>query len=144
MAFNTTTGATAGRRRHRLNADINVTPFIDVMLVLLVVFMVSAPLMVTGVEVSLPEENNAALESKEQPLVVTIQKSGALYVQDQPIQKEALIQKLTSILQTRTDSSIYLRGDADLAYGKIMQLMSMLSQAGFTNIAFVTENVDAS
>src|ERR1700760_661136 len=128
-----------GRMRRRAMAEINVTPFVDVMLVLLIVFMVTAPLLTVGVPVDLPKTRAPALGQDKEPLSVTIAKGGKIYLQKQVVAEEALVPKLQAISQNGYDQRIFVRGDKSVDYGRVMEVMGMLSQAGFTHIGLVTD-----
>src|ERR1700712_2035516 len=123
-----------GRRRGRVMAEINVTPFVDVMLVLLIVFMVTAPLLTVGVPVDLPKTKAPALGQDKEPLAVTIAKDGKIYLQRQVVAEDVLVAKLQAISQNGYDQRIFVRGDKSVDYGRVMDVMGMLSQAGFTHI----------
>ena len=134
------TGRGRGRRsRRRAMAEINVTPFVDVMLVLLIVFMVTAPLLTVGVPVDLPKTRAPALGQDKEPLSVTIAKDGKIFLQKDVIAEDALAAKLTAISQNGYDQRIFVRGDKSVDYGKVMEVMGLLSQAGFTHIGLVTD-----
>ena len=128
-----------GRMRRRAMAEINVTPFVDVMLVLLIVFMVTAPLLTVGVPVDLPKTRAPALGQDREPLSITIAKDGKIYLQKQPVAEDELVPKLTAISDNGYDQRIFVRGDTTVNYGKVMVVMGMLSAAGFTHIGLVTE-----
>ena len=128
-----------GRMRRRAMAEINVTPFVDVMLVLLIVFMVTAPLLTVGVPVDLPKTRAPALGQDKEPLSVTIAKDGKIYLQKQVVGADALVAKLQAISQNGYDQRIFVRGDKTVDYGRVMEVMGMLSQAGFTHIGLVTD-----
>src|SRR3984957_13459612 len=128
-----------GRRRGHVMAEINVTPFVDVMLVLLIVFMVTAPLLTVGVPVDLPKTRAPALGQDKEPLSVTIAKDGKIYLQKDVISEDALVAKLTAISQNGYDQRIFVRGDKSVDYGRGMEVLGLLSQAGFTHIGLVTD-----
>lgn len=135
-------GAHRGQRRSaRPMSEINVTPMVDVMLVLLIIFMVSAPLLTAGVQVDLPQSNAAPLTSKEEPLVLTLKLDGTLYVQETIVDSKGLIPKLEAITKAKKDTKIYIKGDKGLPYGKIMEVMSSVNSAGFEKVALLTEVV---
>src|SRR5471032_277137 len=123
-----------GRMRRRVMAEINVTPFVDVMLVLLIVFMVTAPLLTVGVPVDLPKTKAQALSQDRQPLTVTLRRDGRIYLQNAPIAEDDLVTKLTAIAANGYDQRIFVRGDKAVDYGRVMQVMGLLSAAGFTHI----------
>jgi biopolymer transport protein TolR len=128
-----------GRRRKRPMADINVTPFVDVMLVLLIVFMVTAPLLTVGVPVELPKTKAQALSQDREPLSITIRRGGGIYLQNTPVAEDSLVERLTAISQNGYDQRIYVRGDKSVDYGRVMEVMGLLSAAGFTHIGLVTD-----
>lgn len=125
-------------RAHQMS-DINVTPFVDVMLVLLIVFMVTAPLLTVGVPVDLPKTKAQALGQDREPLSVTVKRNGEIYLQNQPVPEEQLVAKLTAIAANGYDQRIFVRGDKSVDYGRVMQVMAEISAAGFTHIGLVTD-----
>jgi biopolymer transport protein TolR len=127
------------RRRTRPMAEINVTPFVDVMLVLLIVFMVTAPLLTVGVPVNLPKTKAQALSQEREPLSVTIRRDGRIYLQNVPIAEDDLVPRLQAIAQNGYDERIFVRGDKAVDYGRVMQVMGLLNGAGFTHIGLVTD-----
>src|ERR1700683_2461060 len=131
----------AGRRGSRIRpmAEINVTPFVDVMLVLLIVFMVTAPLLTVGVPVDLPKTRAPALGQDREPLSITIAKDGKIYLQKQLVTEDELVPKLTAISNNGYDQRIFVRGDSTVVYGKVMTVMGMLAAAHFTHIGLVTD-----
>jgi biopolymer transport protein TolR len=145
MAISVENVASTGKRRGRRRAvmsEINVTPFVDVMLVLLIVFMVSAPLLTVGVPIDLPQSQAKALEQDNQPLAVSVNVDGQVFLQDQEIKLDDLVPKLRAIIQARggkPDDLIYVRGDKKADYGTMMRVMGRISAAGFQRIALVTE-----
>jgi len=134
-------GRRRGRARRQAMSEINVTPFVDVMLVLLVVFMVTAPLLTVGVPVDLPKTRAPALGQDKEPLSVTIMKDGTIFLQKLKVPEEELVPKLTAISHNGYDQRIFVRGDKTVPYGKIMEVMGMLSAAGFARLALVTDAV---
>jgi biopolymer transport protein TolR len=136
---------TFGRRRHRRNpvmSEINVTPMVDVMLVLLIIFMVSAPLLTVGVPIDLPQTQATSLDQADkEPLAVSVNNNGQIFLQNSEIQLEELVPKLTAITQARggNDERIYVRGDKSVDYGTVMKIMGRLNSAGFRKVALVTE-----
>ena len=120
-------------------SEINVTPFVDVMLVLLIIFMVTAPLLTVGVQVDLPESNADSIQSNDEPLEITILKDGTIYIQETSIQLKELVPKLTAITNNKFDTKIYVRGDAIIDYGKVMKVLGELSGSGFTKVALITK-----
>jgi len=120
-------------------SEINVTPFVDVMLVLLIVFMVTAPLLTVGVPVDLPEAKAKALSQPEEPLVISIDSSGTVFIQETEVALEKLVPRLAAITDNKPDTRIYLRGDRKVDYGRIMEVMARVNSAGFTRLALVSE-----
>ena len=130
-----------GVTRYQRMAEINVTPFVDVMLVLLIVFMVTAPLLQVGVPVDLPRASAQQLPEDRTPLTVSIDQNGAIFIEDTEIAFEELIPRLSAIAQNRSgeETRIYVRGDRELAYGRIMEVMAAINQSGFTKVALVAD-----
>lgn len=128
-----------GRRTYRsLNSEINVTPFVDVMLVLLIVFMIAAPLLTVGVPVDLPETRAKPLQGDSEPLTVSVTTDGKIYLQETEVTIEALVPKLQAIAQNGYEERIFVRGDKAVDYGKVMGVMGALNAAGFHKIGLVT------
>ncbi|MCB1482043.1 MAG: protein TolR [Rhodobiaceae bacterium] len=133
-------GSRRGKRgRHVPMSEINVTPFVDVMLVLLIVFMVAAPLLTVGVPIDLPETRAKALQSDKDPLTVTVAMDGKVYLQDQEIPIDELVAKLQAIASEGYEERIFVRGDNKVGYGAVMQVMGRLNAAGFKRIGLVTD-----
>ncbi|MBU6444630.1 MAG: protein TolR [Alphaproteobacteria bacterium] len=132
-------GGRRSRGRIRPMAEINVTPFVDVMLVLLIVFMVTAPLLTVGVPVDLPKTRAQALSQDREPLSVTIRKNGRIYLQNSPIGEDDLVPRLQAIAANGYDQRIFVRGDENVDYGRVMEVMARISAAGFTHIGLVTD-----
>jgi biopolymer transport protein TolR len=128
-------------RRVRPMSEINVTPFVDVMLVLLIVFMVTAPLLTVGVPVDLPQTRAKSLGEDREPLAVTIDEEGQIFLQNAPITVDELVPKLTAISGNGYNQRIFVRGDKSVDYGKVMEVMGLLNAAGFTRIGLVTNTV---
>jgi biopolymer transport protein TolR len=139
MAFSLNSRTGRGHGRYRPLAEINVTPLVDVMLVLLIIFMVTAPLMTSGVSVDLPKTNAQQLNSDSQPLTVSINAGGDIFLQDQAVDLPDLVAKLQSIAENNPERRIFVRGDKDLAYGRIMQVMGTITQGGFSKVALLAE-----
>ena len=136
--------AQVGKRRHRrrpVMSEINVTPMVDVMLVLLIVFMVSAPLLTVGVPIDLPQTQAKSLDQDREPLTVSVKVDGEVFLQNSEIKVDELVPKLQAITQARggLDERIYVRGDRKVDYGTVMRVMGRLSAAGFRRVALVTE-----
>ena len=130
-----------GRMRRRAMAEINVTPFVDVMLVLLIVFMVTAPLLTVGVPVDLPKTKAPALGQDREPLSITVRQDGAIFLQKERVPEEALVDRLQAIASNGYNQRIFVRGDTRVVYGKVMEVMGILAAAGFTHIGLVTDVV---
>ena len=128
-----------GGRRHRPMGEINVTPFVDVMLVLLIVFMVTAPLLTVGVEVDLPKTKAGAINADAAPLVVSIKSDGSLYLQETVVEPEALIPRLKAISDANPDVRIFVRGDRAVSYGEVLSVMGRIQSAGFEKVALVAK-----
>lgn len=140
MAGGLMAGPRSGRRmksRYRANAEINVTPFVDVMLVLLIVFMVTAPLLTVGVPVDLPRTKAASLNDADEPLVVSINGQGQLYLMETEVTREELVPKLVAITGNNPDLRIFVRGDREIAYGQVMEIMGAIAEAGFSRVALL-------
>ncbi|MDT2083384.1 MAG: protein TolR [Planktomarina sp.] len=128
------------RRRHRPMSEINVTPFVDVMLVLLIVFMVAAPLLTVGVEVNLPKTAAEALPSEsEEPLTVTLTAEGTIVIQTTETPEADFLTRLRGVAQERSDNKVFLRADGSIPYSKVMEVMGAMNAAGFGNIGLVTD-----
>jgi biopolymer transport protein TolR len=127
------------RRRSAMMAEINVTPFVDVMLVLLIVFMVAAPLLTVGVPIDLPESQAKSMDQDREPLTVSVNDKGQVFLQNTEITVEDLVPKLKAIGKGGTDERIYVRGDRKVDYGTVMRVMGRLSAAGYRRVALVTE-----
>jgi biopolymer transport protein TolR len=125
-------------RHHGLMSEINVTPMVDVMLVLLIIFMVAAPLLTVGVPIDLPETQAKALNAQTQPITVSVNEGGQVYLQETEIPLEEIVPKLTAISQAGYDERIYVRGDKNADYGTVMKVMARISDAGFKNLGLVT------
>ncbi len=131
----------AGRRRgsYQPLSEINVTPFVDVMLVLLIVFMITAPLLTVGVPVDLPKTKAKSIAEAEEPLVITVNAEGTVFIQDTEVEIDKLVPRLKAITENKADTRIYVRGDKDIDYGRIMEVMGTVNIAGFTRVALITE-----
>lgn len=128
----------SGSDSSRLMSDINVTPFVDVMLVLLIIFMVTAPMMVQGVGVDLPEATSEPLSSKSDPLVVTIDATGQVFINDVSVDPDNLNEKLAKILERRSDREVFLRADQGIPYGAVVRIMAEIKGAGVEKLGMVT------
>ena len=139
--------STGGRRRRRGSshvpmAEINVTPFVDVMLVLLIMFMVAAPLLTVGVPIDLPKTKARELQGDNEPLTVTVKPDGKVFLQETEIELDTLVTKLQAIAKNGFEERIFVRGDKTVDYGRVMQVMGTLNRAGFKRIGLVTAPVD--
>jgi biopolymer transport protein TolR len=128
-----------GRRDYRPLSEINVTPLVDVMLVLLVIFMITAPLLTVGVPVDLPKTAATQLTDKDEPLVVTVDAAGDVYLQETQIELENLVPRLVAVTDNKADTRIYVRGDQAINYGRVMEVMGAVNAAGFTRVGLVAE-----
>ncbi len=126
-------------RGYRPMSEINVTPMVDVMLVLLVIFMVTAPLLSVGVPVDLPKTEAASLTGPQEPLVVTVDRAGKIFIQDTEVARDALVPRLVAIAGEKSDTRIFVRGDRAIAYGSVMEVMGLISSAGFSKVALIAE-----
>ena len=120
-------------------SEINVTPFVDVMLVLLIIFMVTAPLLTAGIKINLPESSSVLKNEKNDPVTVSMNSKGEIYIQKKKILPNDLIKKLVALRGQNKDLKIYIKGDKNLNYGKIMDLMSFINKSGFKKVALVTK-----
>lgn len=138
MAFHVGSGA-----RHdddEVMADINVTPLVDVMLVLLVIFMITAPMLHQGIEVALPRAEAENLPApSEDPLIVSINREGMVYLKDRPIHRTELVNELLPVVEARSDKSVFLKADAEVAYGSVIEVLDLLRDGGIENIGMITE-----
>jgi biopolymer transport protein TolR len=143
MAANAGTPIIGRRSRHRrkVMSEINVTPMVDVMLVLLIIFMVSAPLLTVGVPIDLPQSQAKSLDQDKEPLTLSVNDKGQVYLQNAEIEMKDLVPKLEAVAQARggTEARVYVRGDKNVNYGTMMLVMGRLSSAGFHRVALVTE-----
>ena len=140
MAFSLQTpGRGRSRARYRPLAEINVTPLVDVMLVLLIIFMVTAPLMTSGVPVDLPKTSAQPLNNDSEPLTVSINAEGKIFLQETELDVGDLVTKLKALSQDKPDRRIFVRGDKGITYGRIMEVMGTITQGGFTKVALLAE-----
>ncbi len=144
MGMSIAAGRKGGRRRRGVPrygamADINLTPFIDIMLVLLIIFMVAAPLLATGVAVDLPQTKAGPLNIDQKPISIAINDQGQLFLMDAPIANDDLIAKLQGVAGGGFDERIYLRADKGIPYGRVAEVMASLAGAGYKKVALVTE-----
>lgn len=133
----------SGRGRYRPMSEINVTPFVDVMLVLLIIFMVAAPMMTTGVAVDLPRTAAQALNQEQEPLTISVNSEGRLFLQETEVPMEGLVEQLQAITRNRPEGTpeprIFVRGDRAISYGRVMEVMGTISAGGFTRVALLAE-----
>ena len=142
-------GLLAGRKHNRWGrtkrppmSDINVTPMVDVMLVLLIIFMVTAPLLTVGVQVDLPKTKAGSLGGQDEPLAISVDKDGNIFVQDTEVELGAMVARLQAVSENNPDVRIFVRGDASVDYGRVMQVMGSLNAAGFSRVALITRTQD--
>ena len=133
---------TSGGNSSQLMSDINVTPFVDVMLVLLIIFMVTAPMMMQGVDVSLPEATAEPLESEKEHLIITINTKNQVFINDFQVTVDGLAEKLKKILEGRSDREVFLKADKDISYGTVVRVMAEIKGAGVEKLGMVTEPAD--
>ncbi|PHQ72294.1 MAG: protein TolR [Sneathiella sp.] len=126
------------RRRHTQMSEINVTPFVDVMLVLLIVFMVTAPLLTVGVPLELPNAKSATVQGNDEPLVISIDGDGRLFLEDIEVSIENLVPKLQAVTGAKQDQRIFVRGDTNVEYGRVLAVMGEIHNAGFKRVAMVS------
>jgi biopolymer transport protein TolR len=140
MGASTTSGGRGLRgRRRSMMSEINVTPFVDVMLVLLIVFMVAAPLLTVGVPIDLPESQAKSIEQEKEPLTISVNDKGKVFLQNTEIKVDELVAKLKAIGKSGSEERIFVRGDRKVDYGTVMRVMGRLSAAGYKRVALVTE-----
>ena len=122
-------------------SEINVTPFVDVMLVLLIVFMVTAPLLTVGIPVDLPKIKANALTDQKDPIEITVKLDGSVYLGESIVEVDNIIPRLNAITDKNTEARIYIRGDRVVAYGRVMEIMSIINSAGYIKVALVAQNL---
>jgi biopolymer transport protein TolR len=132
-------GRRRGSRKHTPMSEINVTPFVDVMLVLLIIFMVTAPLLTVGVPIELPEARGQQLQANKEPLTISVNGKGEIYIQENQVPLEELASKLSAIAKNGYEEQIFIRGDKGIDYGTVMRVMGRIKSAGFTKVSLVTE-----
>ena len=137
MAFST---SGLGEEEHSELANINVTPLVDVMLVLLIIFMITAPMLHQGIEVALPKADAEPITLRvDDPLVLSVNRDGLVYVQDEPIHPSQLMERLAPLLEARDEDAVFLKGDHELPYGNIMEILAILNKGGVLQVGMVTE-----
>ena len=144
MAFGPSMRSQPGMGRRRTfqpMSEINVTPMVDVMLVLLVIFMVTAPLLTVGVQVDLPKTKASIIRGEDEPLAITVDREGQLFLQETKIELEGLLPRLTAITGNNPDVRIFVRGDAAVDYGRVMEVMGTINAAGYNKVALVTRQL---
>ena len=127
------------KQRYTQMSEINVTPFVDVMLVLLIVFMVTAPLLTVGIKVDLPKVEATALTDIKDPIEITVNLEGNIYIGESKVEVENLIPRLNAITEQNSEARIYVRGDRVVAYGRIMEIMATINSAGYVKVALITQ-----
>ncbi len=132
-------GRDTGRRRRKLMNEINVTPMVDVMLVLLIIFMITSPMLVAGIEVDLPQTESSPISGSDKPLVLGIDKNERLFLLDTLISKDSLVEKLKEITKENKDTRIFVKGDKSVSYGVIVETMARIKNAGFTKVALISD-----
>lgn len=147
MAVSLSGGRASGRSRYRPMAEINVTPLVDVMLVLLIIFMVAAPLMTVGVPVDLPKTAAQPLNQESEPLTITVNPEGRIFLQETEVPLDGLVPRLQAIMREQPQGAperrIFVRGDKAISYGKVMEVMGTIAGAGFTRVALLAEQPSA-
>ena len=128
------------KQRYTQMSEINVTPFVDVMLVLLIVFMVTAPLLTVGIKVDLPKVKATALTDIKDPIEITVNFEGDIFIGESKVEVENLIPRLNLITEQNTEARIYIRGDRVIAYGRVLEIMSIINAAGYIKVALITQN----
>jgi biopolymer transport protein TolR len=132
-------GPGSGKRKYRPMAEINVTPLVDVMLVLLIVFMVTAPMITSGVNVNLPQANAKPVNSDSTPITITVNGQDQIYLQNSQVQLSNLVATLQQISQNNPDRRVFVRGDKDVSYGDMLQVMATITSGGFTKVALLAQ-----
>ncbi|MBM3560762.1 MAG: protein TolR [Alphaproteobacteria bacterium] len=120
-------------------SEINVAPFVDVMLVLVVIFMLTAPLLTAGVPVDLPQASASPIREEVEPLVLSVDKDGRIYLMDSEVEQASLGARLSAMARANPELRVFVRGDRSISYGRIMEVMGMVSESGFTKVALITE-----
>lgn len=144
MALDMPTSRGGRRQRFSPKADINITPLVDVMLVLLIIFMVTAPLLTVGIPVDLPKTKASAMNEQTEPLTVTLDKNGDLFIQETKVKPDGLVPRLVAITNSNPETRIYVRGDQHITYGQVMEVMGAINGAGFKKVALISESPQGS
>ncbi len=139
MGASINSGGRRGRGGRKLVNEINVTPMVDVMLVLLIIFMITAPMMVSGIKVDLPKTESAPINSEIKPLVISINKDREIFIFKTKIEPQALVEKLKIITKEKSDTRIFVKGDKSVAYGVVVETMAKIKNAGFSKVALISE-----
>ncbi len=139
MGFSFNTNNNRSNRKMSLVSEINVTPLVDVMLVLLIVFMITSPLLIAGIDVDLPESAAAPIAGTDEPLTVTITDENRVFIHNSPVNISELTTKLLAITKENTKTRIFVRGDKNVDYGSVMRVVGLINQAGFTKVSLITE-----
>lgn len=127
-------------KRLPINSEINITPLVDVMLVLLIIFMVTSPMLVAGIKVDLPQSNARSIADSEEPISITINAGNKIYLQDTPVNQKDLLPKLKAVTKENNNLTVYIRADQKISYGKMMEVVSIINKAGYTKIGLITIN----
>ncbi|QHI95244.1 protein TolR [Aristophania vespae] len=139
MAMSGGGGRFSGRRRHRPASEINVTPLVDVMLVLLIIFMVTAPMMTSGVNVDLPKTSASPVNTDSKPITVSLRSDGNLFLGDEPVTAEELVDRLKKAANNDSTRRIFVRADAKIDYGQVMRVMGQITTGGFSHVALLAQ-----
>ncbi len=131
-----------GRRRRKPMSEINVTPMVDVMLVLLIIFMIASPMLVGGIEVDLPKTESAPVSGQFKPLVISINKNNEIFIFESKISKKKLVAKLNEITKEKKDTRIFVKGDKRVQYGVVVETMARIHKAGFTKVALISDIIN--
>ncbi|KAB2965523.1 MAG: protein TolR [Thermoanaerobaculia bacterium] len=132
-----------GGEEQEVLSDINITPLVDVMLVLLIIFMITAPMLHQGIEVALPKSEAPAIPNRaSDPVVLSINRDGLIYLKDRPVHPTKLIEVLTPLLRGRSDETVFLKGDRDVPYGRVIEVLDTLHRGGIVKVGMVTERPD--
>jgi biopolymer transport protein TolR len=143
MAF-ITSGFSGGDEEDGILAEINITPLVDVMLVLLIIFMITAPMLHQGIEVALPKSDSPNLPlRKEDPVILSVNREGMIYLKERPVHPTKLVEVLTPMLRGRDDETVFLKGDRDVPYGRIVEVLDTLHKGGISKVGMVTEKPEA-
>ncbi|WP_342270382.1 protein TolR [Rickettsia endosymbiont of Orchestes rusci] len=126
------------RNKRALVSEINVTPLVDVMLVLLIIFMVTSPMLVSGINVDLPETNSSPISGQDEPLVISINNKGEVFLLETPIERKTLTAKLANITKEKKDTRIFVRGDKNVSYGEVVEVVAEIHAAGFSRVALIS------